>query len=549
MILHSAEKIAHYTQAGFWGQETLLDRFAAHVSRHPERMALVDPPDRESLVGSAPQRLDWKSLGQAVHNMAAALQRLGVGKDDVVVAQVPNVWELAALYLAVAHAGGVLSPLPLQWREKDVDYVRTLTGSRYFIAPERFKDYAQAELGRRVGFEQVVTLEEVSEWARTPGQPQPVPVDANDVFTLCWTSGTEAEPKGCPLTHNNWLFSVSMLVRACHIQEGDRILAVAPMVNMTAVGVNYVPWLLQGGTLYLHHPLNVEVLLRQLVEEKIQFTILVPAMLLMILKLPNVDSLDLSAVRTITTGSAPPSPWAMQEFKRRWGIEIVNIWGQNEGTALVAGPDDVPDLDLRSDHFPWWGKPGIEWPSGIRGIEIKILDDEGHELTAPGQIGELCFRSPGVFPGYFNRPDLTAKAFTNEGFFRTGDLFVIHDDRHIGFHDRKKDIVIRGGFNISTAEVENAVLGYPKVLEAAVVPVPDEILGERVCVFVVPRDPQDPPTLEEIVAFLRDKGMSVYKLPERLELIEAIPRNPVGKIVKHRLRQELKKRLDPGENE
>jgi len=209
----------------------------------------------------------------------------------------------------------------------------------------------------------------------------------------------------------------------------------------------------------------------------------------------------------------------------------------------------VPDLHLRSDHFPWWGREGIAWPSGVEGIELKILDDADRELEEPGGVGELCYRSPGLFPGYFRRPDLTAKAFTPDGFFRTGDLFVIHDDRHVGFYDRKKDIVIRGGFNISSAEVENAVLGHPKVAEAAVVPLPDEILGERVCVFVVPRDPADPPTLEEIVRFLRREGMSVYKLPERLELIDALPRNPVGKILKQRLREELNRRLGRGTGE
>lgn len=546
MILHTQELIQEFTRRGYWGRETLSERFLANCRTYPERPAVIDPPDRPVLVGDERRSLTWAELGRAVDGLATALLRRGLRKDEIVIAQLPNVWELAALYLAVARAGGVLSPLPVQWREKDVGYVRQLTESRFYIAAARFKDFGYTELGHRLGFEHVISLAELGHLAAEEPDLKAlaeVPVDANDVLTLCWTSGTEAEPKGCPLTHNNWAFLGRMLGRTCDIRPGDRILAVAPLVNMTAVGVNYIPWLLNAGTLVLHHPINVELLLRQLVEENIQFTILVPAMLQMILKLPNADRLDLSSVRTITTGSAPPSPWAMEEFRRRWGIEIVNIWGQNEGTGLVAGPADVPDLTLRADHFPWWGREGVAWPSGVEGIELKLVDDGDRELREPGQVGELCYRGPGVFPGYFRRHDLTAKAFTPDGFFRTGDLFVIHDERHVGFYDRKKDMVIRGGFNISSAELENAVLAHPKVAEAAVVPVPDDVLGERVGIFVVPKDPADPPTLAELVGFLQQAGMSVYKLPERLELIETLPRNPVGKILKHRLREELQRRL------
>ncbi|WP_339801305.1 class I adenylate-forming enzyme family protein, partial [uncultured Marinobacter sp.] len=134
------------------------------------------------------------------------------------------------------------------------------------------------------------------------------------------------------------------------------------------------------------------------------------------------------------------------------------------------------------------------------------------------------------------RPDLTEKSFTDDGFFRTGDLFIIREPDFVGFYDRKKDMVIRGGFNISSVEVENAVQGFPKVLDVAVIPEADEILGERVCVCVVPRDENDEPTLEEINDYLKSIGMSVYKLPERLKIIDAIPRNPVGKILKKELR-------------
>jgi acyl-CoA synthetase (AMP-forming)/AMP-acid ligase II len=397
-------------------------------------------------------------------------------------------------------------------------------------------------MAQRVGY-QTLALEEITAMAAQAPDPSllaGVKVGANDIFSLCWSSGTESHAKGCPMSHNNWLFQMRLIPEVVGIQEGDRVLAPAPMVNMTGA-VAWMSWLSGRGTLLLHHPINVELLIRQMLTENVQFTILVPAILNMILKLPNVDSLNLSSIRSIATGSAPPSRWSMEEFKRRWNIEICNLWGQTEGTGVIAGPLDVPDFAQRSDHFPWWGKPGLEWPSKVQGIQIKLLDDADVECTQPGQVGELVYRGPNVFAGYYRRPDLAQNSFTADGFFRTGDYFIVRDERHVGFFDRKKDIIIRGGFNISAAEVENLVLTHPGVQEAAAVAVPDEIMGEKTCIYVVPKDKAHPPTLEDIVAHLKQIGVAVYKLPERIEYTDVIPRNPVGKILKAQLRQRITK--------
>ena len=551
VILHSQETIDRYTAAGFWGDRTLLDIFDDSAKAHPDRPAVMDPPDRSNLTGMEPETVTYAELSQAVNAIATALLRAGLQKDDVVMVQLPNTWELAALYLAVTRAGGTLSPVPIQWRAKDVGYVRELTKSDIFITLKDFKGFGHLEMGERLGFRNLISLEELRDMAKGDVDEEAlsaVTTDPNDVFSLCWTSGTEAEPKGCPLTHNNWIYQSGNLVKGCSMEKGDRILCLAPLVNMAAVGVNYVPWLLTGGTFILHHPINPKVLLGQLMQADVQFTILVPAVLNMLVQLENVDQIDLSSIRTITSGSAPPAPSVMEEYQRRWGIEVVNVWGQNEGTALITDPPDVPEPAMRSDHFPWWGKKGIEWPSGVEGMEVKVLGEDGEELTEPGSIGELVYKGPNVFSGYFNRPDLDETSFTEDGFFRTGDLFLIQDERHLGFHDRKKDIVIRGGTNISSAEVENAVQAHPKVSEAGVIPVPDARLGERVGVFVVPADASDPPTLREISGFLKEQGYAAYKAPERLELVEVLPRNPVGKILKSDLREELRNRMEEGQD-
>jgi len=537
MILHSEELIREYTERGYWGNTTLLDIFYENAATHPDREAVVDPPNRGELVGGKPERISYSKFLKAVNSVAAELQDIGVGKDNIVLVQLPNVWELAMLYFAIAKAGGIISPMPMQWRQRELSYIAKLTGSNHYITVEEFKGFRHTDVGKEF-VENVILLEDVRDFSKAGREPEDIEIDANEIFTICWTSGTEADPKGCPLSHNNWLWAAKNLTRVFGVQEGDRQLCVAPLVNMTAIGVNYISWLYTAGTLVLHHPFNPEICLKQLVEENINFTILVPAVLAMILKYPGIDNYDLSKVRTITTGSAPPAEWVMREFKKRWGIEIINIWGQNEGTALIAGPDDVPDLAKRVDHFPWWGEEGCDWRSGVKGVETKIVDFDGKELTKPGSVGELLYRSPFTISCYFNRPDLTERAFVEidgKRFFRTGDLFIIKDECYIGFYDRKKDIIIRGGFNISSAEIENILLEHPKVLEVAAVGMPDEVLGERVCVFIAPKG--EAPTLEELREFMKEKGVAVYKLPERLEIVDRIPRNPVGKILKSELKR------------
>ena len=406
-----------------------------------------------------------------------------------------------------------------------------------------FKGADQLAIAEKTGFV-ALPLERIAEMARGAADAarlDAIDVDANDIFSLCWSSGTEALSKGCPMSHNNWLFQMNLIPQSAGLHEGDRVLATAPVVNMTGVAT-WLASLAIGGTTLLHHPLNMPLLLKQLMHDQVHFTLLVPAVLNMILKLPNVDQLDFSSVRCIASGSAQPSRWSMEEFKRRWNIEILHAWGQTEGTAVFAGAWDVPDFAKRADHFPWWGCPGVEWPSGIRSVEMKLLDEADAECTQPGQVGELVYRGPNVFAGYYRRPDLAKSTFTSDGFCRTGDFFIVRDAHHIGFFDRKKDIIIRGGYNVSAAEVENLVLTHPGVQEVAAVAVavPDEIMGEKTCIYVVPKDKAQPPTLEAIVGHLKQIGVAAYKLPEHIEYLDIIPRNPVGKILKAQLRKHVR---------
>ena len=551
MILDSQERIKEYTAKGYWGKKSLIDYFKEHVSEDPDRVCLVDPPNKEQLVGLTPERLTYRELDRAVDATAESFLRMGIQKDDIIIVQLPNCWELAMLYLAITRAGALISPVPMQWRESELRYVGDLTQARAFITVEEFHDFKHREMAEKLqsklpNLKHIITLRELREMSKgkVTGKLNKVKIDANDIFTLCWTSGTETEPKGCPLSHNNWIIEGTAELEVTGIKKGETLLTAGPLVNMASVGTTYIPWLIVGGTFVLHHPFDPVVWMQQMIGEKINYTLLVPAVVNAIAKHPLVDKFDLSAVRSITIGGAPPALWSAQEFERRWGIEIGNIWGMNEGPGIVSGALDVHDLEKRIGGLPQYGKRGIEWKARIlSAIETKLVAPEtGEEVTKVGDVGELLYKGPNVISGYFRRPGLTEKAFDKQGFFHTGDLFQIKEGNFISFFDRKKDIIIRGGFNISAQEVENILLGHPKVLDVAAVAMPDERLGERVCVYVVPKQGEKV-TLDELTSFMKEKDIAIYKLPERLEITNEIPRNPVGKILKAGLREDIKNKL------
>lgn len=552
MILASEKAIKEWTDKGVWGQKTLIDFFKEHVRANPEKVCLADPLNKEALVGLEPERLTYRELDRAVDAAAEGLILKGIQKDDIVIVQLPNCWELAMLCLAITRAGGLISPVPMQWRASELKHILDKTDARAFITVKEFGGFGHEAMGidlmsMHSFLKFIITLDEIREMSRgdITGKLENIHVDANDIFTLCWSSGTEAQPKGCPLSHNNWICQATFCFEAAPIEPGDNLITAGPLVNMASVGTVYTEWLLGGGKLVLHHPFDGPTFIKQLIKEKIHYTLLVPAVVNALLKHPQVDHFDLSAIRAITIGASPPSLWSVQELQRRWGIGFANIWGMNEGPADIAAYFDIPDVEMRVDHFPQWGKPGVKWHSAMAGnFHAKVVDPAtGQEMTEIGQVGELHYKGPNVMAGYLRDPDITEKVFDSDGYFNTGDLFQIKEGNCIGFFDRTKDIIIRGGFNISAQEVENMLLGHVGVADIAAVAMPDTAMGEKVCVYVVPTEGEGKITLDDITSFMKEKGIAVYKLPERVEIIDAIPRNPVGKILKKELRRDIREKL------
>jgi acyl-CoA synthetase (AMP-forming)/AMP-acid ligase II len=255
-----------------------------------------------------------------------------------------------------------------------------------------------------------------------------------------------------------------------------------------------------------------------------------------------LEGIDFKRLSRIGSGSAPLSEWMVQGWADR-GVAIVNYFGSNEGAALTGAPVDIAEPAMRARYFARYGTPErFSKISTAAKIRTRLVDPETErEITERGVPGEMRVSGPTIFNGYFRNPEATARAFDDQGYFRSGDLFEIAGDRgqYLMFVGRCKDIVIRGGMKISEVEIETLLLAYPGVRDAAVVGAPDDVLGERVCACVVPA-PGAEITLEGLARWLREeRHVAVYKLPERLMLLDVLPRNPVGKVLKRELRQRL----------
>ncbi len=565
MILDSADRVAEYTAAGIWGGKTLMDLVLETASQTPEAEALVDPPNRAELLGGDPRRLTYRALTEQVENLAAALLSAGLRKDDVLMVQLPNTVEIVEVLLACARLGVICSPVPVQFRTHELRYVMPLLEPKAFVTCVEFEGHAHLDMvrGLRPEFpslstliatggdlpEEVIPLDELllepQDTAALHAELELHPVDANDIFTVCWTSGTEADPKGVPRSHNHWIAPAWAPVDGARLPRGCTVLCPFPMVNLSGIGAMMTVWILTGGKMALHHPFNLPVYMQQIAVEKAQFPVAPPVLLTLLLR--NEELLakaDLSSVICIGSGSAPLSPAMVAGWQER-GIVVMNFYAANEGQVLASGIDDCPDPEDRARFFPRFGAEGFTFANRCtRGMQSRLVDPTTNEVVdEPGVLGELRVKGPTMFPGYWRRPDLTAKAFDDDGYFRTGDLFEIGvasgEPSRYRFVGRLKDLIVRGGFKIAPEEIEHLLAGMPAIQEAAVVGLPNPRTGdEDVCVVAVPRAGQSV-ALADIKAFLKEKDVAAYKIPRKLVVFDSLPRNALGKVIKREIREKV----------
>ncbi len=557
MILTEKNRIETFTKKEWWGEDTLYSLFQDALTTCKNQEALVDPENREDITGDVPKRLSFDDIDKTVERYAAIFFEQGLRKDDIAIIQLPNVVELPMVYLALSKLGIICSPIPMQYGAYEITSIIAETQPMAFISTETFNSNAHAEQFSSIfnngevkfalgEIENFINLHDCNPADESYESQQSYVLDnsitANDIFTICWTSGTTGTPKGVPRSHNLWLPMAKAAAFVSETEEGDTLLNPFPMINMASIGGFLFNWLLCKGKLVQHHPFDLNVFLNQISTEDVKYTIAPPAIMNMLLNNPAIlDQQDFSSLRCIGCGGAPLSEWMVETFQNKYNLTVQNIFGSNEGATLLSARNEIEDPLLRAKYFPRFGVEGFDWSNPVsKLVRTKLVSVETNaEIIEPDQPGELLISGATVFDGYWNAPEANAEVFDEEGFFKTGDLFEISPEdtqmRFYKFCGRCKDLIIRGGMNISPEELDNLLSAHPKMLEVAVTGYDDEILGEKVGVVAVVAEGETI-SLDEIIEFLRDQQIAKYKMPEDLRLIDALPKNPVGKV----LRRELK---------
>ncbi|WP_067824794.1 class I adenylate-forming enzyme family protein [Nocardia inohanensis] len=555
---HPEELVREYLERGWWEPDTIPEIFRRRVAEAPAAPAVSDPANLAELTGATPRTSSWRELDDQVLDIAAVLWANGIRQGSTVAVLLPNSIALTATYLALWRIGAVATPMPVSYRRHEISGIVAATDADALITTGVLGDRELAAEaltiaeGRRVVF---AFGPRVPEQAVEVGPPAPEEArklvcdyesglerTVNDRITVCWTSGTEAAPKGVPRCHGDWLAVARGVQDGLALTTESVVLNPFPMVNMAGFAGTLLPWLLTGGHLVQHHPLDLPVFLRQIAEHRVTYTCMPPALLTMLLQNDALRAhADLSSLHTVGSGGAPLPPSVVRRWQEELGIAVVNFFGSNEGVSLLGAPADIPDPTVRAQHLPHYGAAGVRWATRLAAsTAVKLVDVvTGDQVTELGGRGELRMRGPAVFGGYLAGTAATTP-FDADGYLCSGDVFELCGEggRYLRFVDRVKEIIIRGGMNIAPAEIEGLLADHPGIAEVAVVGYPDAVLGEKCCAFVVPA-PNTTVTLDDLVAYLRSRDVASFKLPERLEIVASLPRNPVGKLLRRELRARL----------
>lgn len=415
----SQAQIEEYTRLGFWDRWTLCDYIKRWGAALPDKVALVDPR----------KRLTWSQYRLMMDRLALHFLDLGLGRGDLVIAQIPNSVEAVVLEFALARIGACVVPLPMPWREHELDYVVSQTEAAALITVRELGGFDHLALARSLQarhphLRQILLLGEPAEgtvslserWDNPLEEQYPEDyldhncrIDANLVLTMCYTSGTEAQPKGCPRTHNQWKsFERSGFFHHLMQNVNDRVVMALPWFNLFGQCIGILSMAMLGGTLILLDGFNPATMAQAIAREKATLYAGVPAMHIALLNYPKLGEHDLSSLRAVASGGAPCPVAVIEKMMKTYGCLLWNGFGSNEGYLNVTELGMAPEL--------------VSTTMGTRQLhsEIKIIDKDGRRLGA-GEIGEFCQKAPFIMAGYDKRPDLNRKKWDEEGFYHTGD--------------------------------------------------------------------------------------------------------------------------------
>jgi len=514
--IDSVEWISGHT---FW---ELVERRAA---ASPDRVMLLDESGRE---------LTFGALRECAERAAAGFHALGVGAGTAVCWQLPTWIESYVLVAGLARLGAVQTPLLPLYREREVSFIAKQTAARWLIVPSSWREFAYADMARAVAArltdcDVLVCDRELPDGnvADLPAPPSAPPgPEASPVRWVFFTSGTTADPKGALHTDATIQAAARASYLSTEISSADRTAIVFPFTHIGGV-LGMTGSLLtasSGAIVESFDPVkSVEFLSRAGVTDIGGATPIHLACLAA--QRASPDRPLFPELRICPCGGAPvPLDLHREVRSELGGVGLVSGYGLTEFPVMTMNSLDASDEKLAGTV----GQPN-------QGVELRVVTREG-ATVAPGEEGEICARGPQLCRGYLD-PALDADAFDADGLFHTGDLGYVDDDGYVVITGRLKDIIIRKGENISAKEVEDLLYAHPKVRDAAVIGLPDQERGERCCAVVEVLDPSQPLTLDELVSYCHERGLMKQKIPEQLETVSEIPRNPVGKVMKHVLRE------------
>jgi 2,3-dihydroxybenzoate-AMP ligase len=523
------EFVARYRQRGYWEDRSLASVFDGAFSRFADRVAIV----------SGAERITYRQLAERVERLALHLLELGLRPLDRVVVQLPNIPEFVYVYFALQKVGAIpVMALPAH-RYREISAFLELTEARAYVIPDRMGDFDFVELATRIQREQPslrtvlvhgdsvpaggLSLGELLRREAATGRAElgRVAIDPDDPAVFQLSGGTTGVPKLIPRTHNDYVYNSKTAASMVDARPDSALLVVLPIAhNLPLACPGIQGFFLRGARVVLSTSARAADAFPLIERERVTHLAVVPALLIRWIDDPLIGMHDLSSVRVIQSGGQRLQP----QVKRRTEALIPSAtvqenFGMAEGLLTFVRLDDPDEVRLETVGRPM--SPDDE---------VRLVDDEGKEVP-DGEIGELACRGPYTLRGYYRAPEHNARVFTADGFYLTGDLMRRHPSGNLIVEGRKKDLINRGGEKISAEEIENLILSHPAVRNVACVPMPDPILGERTCAFVVPR-PGKSVTLAEIVRHLSEAGIARFKLPERLELIDELPLSPFGKVSK-----------------
>ncbi|EEQ3566531.1 medium-chain fatty-acid--CoA ligase [Escherichia coli] len=535
-LTFNEQRRAAYRQQGLWGDASLADYWQQTARAMPDKIAVVDNHGAS---------YTYSALDHAASCLANWMLAKGIESGDRIAFQLPGWCEFTVIYLACLKIGAVSVPLLPSWREAELVWVLNKCQAKMFFAPTLFKQTRPVDLilplqNQLPQLQQIVGVDKLAPATSSLSLSQiiadntplttAITTHGDELAAVLFTSGTEGLPKGVMLTHNNILASERAYCARLNLTWQDVFMMPAPLGHATGFLHGVTAPFLIGARSVLLDIFTPDACLALLEQQRCTCMLGATPFVYDLLNVLEKQPADLSALRFFLCGGTTIPKKVARECQQL-GIKLLSVYGSTESSPhAVVNLDDPLSRFMHTDGY------------AAAGVEIKVVDDARKTLP-PGCEGEETSRGPNVFMGYFDEPELTARALDEEGWYYSGDLCRMDEAGYIKITGRKKDIIVRGGENISSREVEDILLQHPKIHDACVVAMPDERLGERSCAYVVLKAPHHSLSLEEVVAFFSRKRVAKYKYPEHIVVIEKLPRTASGKIQKFLLRKDIMRRL------